>query len=257
MDQNEKRKYLIEYLLKEDLNYNDVGLPNDIEEQRKLLRSLMNIRQPKEVSEQFLRIQDRYLKGEIESKGITDIADLKPIRDNLYLWQGDITTLKVDGIVNAGNNRLLGCFTPLHKCIDNAIHTFAGIELRLCCDEIMKEQNTPEPTGKCKITSAYNLPSKYILHTVGPIINNELTREDCELLASCYRSCLEVAKENKLESIAFCCISTGEFNFPNHTASKIAIETVKEFLINNKSEMKVIFNVFKDEDYEIYRGQLK
>ncbi len=256
MNQDESRKYLIEYLLNEDIQYNDINIPKDTVEQKNLLRSLMNVRQPRFASTEFLEIQNEYLKQEILLNGVIDIAELEPIRQNIYLWQGDITTLKVDGIVNAANNQMLGCFMPLHKCIDNAIHSYAGVQLRMACDDIMKKQGTLEKTGECKITSGYNLPSKNILHTVGPIIYDELTTEDCELLVSCYQSCLEVATQNKLKSVAFCCISTGEFRFPNDKACEIAVKTVEEYLRNTKSEMKVMFNVFKDEDYELYKRQL-
>ena len=171
--------------------------------------------------------------------------------------QGDITTLRCDAIVNAANSAMTGCYVPNHRCIDNAIHSFAGVELRLECDEIMNRQGHGEPTGQAKITNAYNLPCKYIIHTVGPIISYKLTSEDCELLASCYRSCLNLAAKNNLESIAFCCISTGEFHFPNDKAAQIAIKTVEEFMKKDTSVKKVIFNVFKDMDKEIYRELLK
>ena len=202
-------------------------------------------------------MQDEYLKEEINKKGIVDINNLNPIQKGIYLWQGDITTLRCDAIVNAANSAMTGCYLPNHRCIDNAIHSFAGVELRLECDEIMNRQGYGEPTGQAKITNAYNLPCKYIIHTVGPIISYKLTSEDCELLASCYRSCLNLAAKNNLESIAFCCISTGEFHFPNDKAAQIAIKTVEEFMKKDTSVKKVIFNVFKDMDKEIYRELLK
>ena len=205
----------------------------------------------------FLKVQDEYLKEEINKKGIVDINNLNPIQKGIYLWQGDITTLRCDAIVNAANSAMTGCYVPNHRCIDNAIHSFAGVELRLECDEIMNRQGHGEPTGQAKITNAYNLPCKYIIHTVGPIISYKLTSEDCELLASCYRSCLNLAAKNNLESIAFCCISTGEFHFPNDKAAQIAIKTVEEFMKKDTSVKKVIFNVFKDMDKEIYRELLK
>ena len=205
----------------------------------------------------FLKVQDEYLKEEIKKKGIVDINNLNPIQKGIYLWQGDITTLRCDAIVNAANSAMTGCYLPNHRCIDNAIHSFAGVELRLECDEIMNRQGHGEPTGQAKITNAYNLPCKYIIHTVGPIISYKLTSEDCELLASCYRSCLNLAAKNNLESIAFCCISTGEFHFPNDKAAQIAIKTVEEFMKKDTSVKKVIFNVFKDMDKEIYRELLK
>ena len=201
-------------------------------------------------------MQDAYLQGETAAKVITDIADLTPLQPGLYLWQGDITTLKCDAIVNAANSGMTGCYIPNHRCIDNAIHTFAGVELRLACAELMEQQGYSESTGRAKITPAFNLPCKYVLHTVGPIIDGRVTKADKELLASCYRSCLELAAENGLESVAFCCISTGEFHFPNEQAAQIAVETVKEFLKAQTSVKKVIFNVFKDLDKAIYEKLL-
>ena len=197
-------------------------------------------------------MQDAYLQGENAAKGITDAADLTPVQPGLYLWQGDITTLQCDAIVNAANSGMTGCYVPNHRCIDNAIHTFAGVELRLACAELMEQQGCPEPTGRAKITPAFNLPCKYVLHTVGPIIDGRVTQRDRELLASCYRSCLALAAENGMESVAFCCISTGEFHFPNDLAAQIAVETVKQFMNRKTSVKKVIFNVFKDLDKAIY-----
>lgn len=181
---------------------------------------------------------------------------LQPVKPGIYLWQGDITTLHCDAIVNAANSGMTGCYVPNHRCIDNCIHTFAGIQLRLACEEMMEKQGHEEPTGQAKITPAFNLPCKYILHTVGPIIYGKLRQKDCELLASCYRSCLNLAAENGLESVAFCCISTGEFHFPNEKAAEIAVETVQEFLQKKTSVKKVIFNVFKDTGREIYKHLL-
>ncbi len=220
-------------------------------------RALVNTRMPKEVSKEFLNLQDEYLHSELRRKGITGLNGLKPVAPDLYLWKGDITTLKCDAIVNAGNSRLLGCFCPNHGCIDNAIHTFAGVQLRLECEKIMKAQGCEEPTGRAKITKAYNLPCKYILHTVGPIVYGELTKRHESELKSCYLSCLELAGKNGLESLAFCCISTGEFCFPNERAAQIAVQTVKEYKRQTGSKIKVIFNVFKDIDYEIYAKLLK
>ena len=257
MNQDERRIFLIKELLKEDKRYKNIEIPKNPTEQGDLLRALMNVRMPKEISEEFLKVQDEYLKEEINKKGIVDINNLNPIQKGIYLWQGDITTLRCDAIVNAANSAMTGCYVPNHRCIDNAIHSFAGVELRLECDEIMNRQGYGEPTGQAKITNAYNLPCKYIIHTVGPIISYKLTSEDCELLASCYRSCLNLAAKNNLESIAFCCISTGEFHFPNDKAAQIAIKTVEEFMKKDTSVKKVIFNVFKDMDKEIYRELLK
>ena len=257
MNHDERRVFLIKELLKEDKRYKNIEIPKNPTEQGDLLRALMNVRIPKEISEEFLKVQDEYLQEEITKKGIVDINNLNPIQKGIYLWQGDITTLRCDAIVNAANSAMTGCYVPNHRCIDNAIHSFAGVELRLECDEIMNRQGYGEPTGQAKITNAYNLPCKYIIHTVGPIISYKLTSEDCELLASCYRSCLNLAAKNNLESIAFCCISTGEFHFPNDKAAQIAIKTVEEFMKKDTSVKKVIFNVFKDMDKEIYRELLK
>lgn len=257
MNQNERRIFLIQELLKENKRYEDMEIPQDFEEQRALLRALMNVRIAKNVDDEFIKVQDEYLQEEIKRKGIVDIDDLKPIKDGIYLWQGDITTLRCDVIVNAANSGMTGCYVPNHRCIDNCIHSFAGVQLRLECDEIMTKQGHGEPTGQAKITNSYNLPCKYIIHTVGPIINGKLTSEDCDLLESCYKSCLELAVKNNLESIAFCCISTGEFHFPNDKAAQIAVKTVEEFMKKETSLKKVIFNVFKDMDKEIYRKLLK
>ncbi|MBQ1974751.1 MAG: protein-ADP-ribose hydrolase [Ruminococcus sp.] len=255
MKQTERRVYLIEYLLAE--RGERIEIPNDAYNQKRLLRSLFNIRMPKETSEDFLQIQDVYLQEENRRKGITDIADLQPVQDDTYLWQGDITTLRCDAIVNAANSQMLGCFRPCHGCIDNAIHTFAGVQLRRNCNEIMQKQGHNEPTGQAKITPAYNLPCKYVLHTVGPIVSGRLTEEHCELLKSCYLSCLKLAEKNSCKSIAFCCISTGVFGFPQREAAQIAVDTVKEYKEENHSDIKVIFNVFKDDDYAIYNEILR
>ena len=256
MNQSEKRLFLIQSLLNERPSCQKQIIPADSERQKILLRGLMNVRRSVRIGADFLQVQDAYLQDETAAKGITDIADLTPIQPGLYLWQGDITTLKCDAIVNAANSGMTGCYIPNHRCIDNAIHTFAGVELRLTCEQLMEQQGYPEPTGQAKITPAFNLPCRYVLHTVGPIISGIATREDKELLASCYRSCLELAAENGLESVAFCCISTGEFHFPNELAAEIAVRTVKEFLKKQTSVKKVIFNVFKDLDKAIYEKLL-
>lgn len=252
MNQEQRRKYLIEYLLSE-IN-RTAEMPSDTDGQKRLLRALLNVRMPKEASADFLRVQDEYLQEELRLKGITDIAELLPVPayPDIYLWQGDITTLKCDGIVNAANSQMLGCFAPNHYCIDNAIHTFSGVQLRQECAEIMKAQGREEQTGQAKITRAYNLPCRYVLHTVGPIVFGGLNERHEKLLADCYRSCLALADKNGLNSIAFCCISTGEFRFPNERAAQIAAKTVAEYKRQTGSKIKVIFNVFKDCDYEIY-----
>lgn len=256
MKQIERRKYLVQALKQENEQYKDLAIPDDAAEQKLLLRALFNVRMPAPASEKFLAVQDEYLQEETRQKGVTELAELSPVQEDIYLWQGDITTIACDGIVNAANSQMLGCFCPNHGCIDNAIHTYAGVQLRLECAKLMRRQGHEEETGRAKITPAYNLPCRYVLHTVGPIIEGALTRRDCELLSSCYRSCLELAEQNGLSSIAFCCISTGEFRFPNDKAAQIAVQTVKEFKAQTQSEIKVIFNVFKDSDYEIYRNLL-
>lgn len=255
MTQTKRRLFLIEYLLSE--SGERIGIPTDEYNQKRLLRSLFNIRMPKDTSAEFLKIQDAYLQEENRRKGITDLADLEPVQDDIYLWRGDITTLKCGAIVNAANSQMLGCFQPCHGCIDNAIHTFAGIQLRRDCNEIMREQGYNEPTGQAKITPAYNLPCEYVIHTVGPIVNDRLTQNDCELLKSCYLSCLKISEENGVESIAFCCISTGVFGFPQKEAAQIAVDTVKKYKAEMNSNIKVIFNVFKDDDYIIYNELLR
>lgn len=256
MNQSEMRLFLIQSLLDERPSCRKQEIPTDAQRQKVLLRGLMNIRSPRAIHPEFQKIQDAYLQAETAEKGITDIADLSPIQPGLYLWQGDITTLRCDAIVNAANSGMTGCYVPNHRCIDNAIHTYAGVELRLACAELMEQQGYPEPTGTAKITPAFNLPCKYVLHTVGPIIDGPVTAQDEALLASCYRACLEKAAEQDLESVTFCCISTGEFHFPNNLAAQIAVRTVKEFLSRQTSVRKVIFNVFKDLDKQIYQQLL-
>lgn len=253
MDQGERREFLIRELLQENMQYQDMEIPIQEGEQKQLLRGLMNVRLPRKISREFLNVQDEYLQAETAAKGIVELDDLDPVSEGFYLWQGDITTLRCDAIVNAANSGMTGCYVPNHRCIDNCIHSFSGIQLRIACAEMMRRQGHEEETGKAKITKAYNLPCRYILHTVGPIISGILTKTDCELLAGCYRSCLELAAEKNLESVAFCCISTGEFHFPNERAAQIAVSTVKEFMQQETSVKKVVFNVFKDLDKEIYR----
>ena len=246
--------YLIEYLLKEDPRYSEMQIPEDLQGKRDLFRALRNVRWPKPVSEEFLRLQDEELRAQLQEKGVVELPNVP-----MQIWQGDITRLKVDAIVNAANSQMLGCFHPLHKCIDNAIHSAAGVQLREECYQLMLQQGHEESTGQAKITKAYNLPCKYVIHTVGPIIPtgipNPLQKEQ---LASCYRSIMQLADENHLESIAFCCISTGEFRFPNQLAAEIAVQTVKNYLTEHPdcSVKQVVFNVFKDVDKRIYEGTL-
>ena len=256
MTQDERRIYLIKKLLNEQPEYAKIDIPHSNGEQKALLRALLNVRRPAPVDAEFLQVQDEYLEEELQCRGVTDAETLPEVQPGITIWQGDISTLRCDAIVNAANSGMTGCYVPNHRCIDNCIHTFAGVQLRLDCDKLMKIQGMPEPTGKAKITKAYNLPCHYILHTVGPIISGPLTKRDCELLASCYRSCLQLAAEYGLQSVAFCCISTGEFHFPNQRAAEIAVETVQMFLKTETSVKKVIFNVFKDMDKEIYERLL-
>ncbi|MBQ9228953.1 MAG: protein-ADP-ribose hydrolase [Eubacterium sp.] len=256
MTQSERLLWLIEYLKAESPDYAGLVIPQESSEQFRLYRSLVNVRLPQPVSDDYLAVEDAFLQEENARKGITPLGALSPVEDNIYLWQGDITTLACDAIVNAANSQMLGCFYPCHACIDNCIHTFAGVRLRLQCATVMKTQGTPEPTGSAKLTPAYNLPAKYVLHTVGPIVSGTLTQRDCDLLASCYRSCLSLAAENGLQSVAFCCISTGEFRFPNEAAAKIAVETVRSFEREADAPLQVIFNVFKDKDKRLYEQLL-
>ena len=248
---NEKLNYLLTYLLSEHPEWNDLTIPTDESEQFRLYRSLVNIRPAGKASDDYLQIEDAFLQEMTQRKGITKISDLQPVENHIYLWKGDITTLQCGAIVNAANSGMTGCYHPCHNCIDNCIHTFAGVRLRLKCAKIMKLQGYEEPIGKAKITPAYNLPCDFVIHTVGSIVQGRLTKKHCELLKSCYQTCLELAVQNGLKSIAFCCISTGEFHFPNQEAAEIAVRTVKEFL-STHTEISVVFNVFKDEDYQIY-----
>ena len=256
MTQTERLDFLINYLIGENSELRAIDIPTQDTEKKRLLRSLMNIRPPKTVSKEFLEVQDAYLQEECAPKGVISLSDISLEQPGIYLWQGDITLLSVDAIVNAANSAMLGCFVPCHGCIDNVIHSAAGVELRLECYCIMEKQKTEEPTGKAKITKAYNLPCRYVLHTVGPIIYGDVTGKDCDLLSGCYRSCLELAAAYQLKSIAFCCISTGEFHFPNEKAAAIAIQTVQDYQRKNQNGLEVVFNVFKDSDYQIYKQLL-
>ena len=257
MNQSEKRLYLIKRLLKEQPRYSNMQIPVDTAKQKSMLRSLMNIRMPGTMDNDFLSVQDAYLLQVNVEKGVVTLSDMEEIQPDIYIWKGDITRLKVGAIVNAANSGMTGCYQPCHNCIDNCIHTYAGIQLRLTCAKIMEEQGYEEPTGQAKITPAYNLPCDYVIHTVGPIVQGKLTKEHEELLASCYQSCLEIADENGVESIAFCCISTGVFMFPNKRAAEIAVKTMREYKEKTGSSIKVIFNVFKDLDEEIYEELLR
>ena len=260
MNRMEKLQYLNQLLLDEMPEYRAQAaqFPNEDAAQRRLLRSLMNVRPPMPLKQEFLQVQDEVLSAERKDKGVVDADALPTVAANprIAVWQGDITRLKADAIVDADNSALLGCFCPCHGCIDNAIHSAAGLQLRDECNQLMTAQGYPEPAGRAKLTRAYNLPAKYILHTVGPIVRGRVTRQDREELAACYRSCLELAADHDLETVAFCCISTGEFHFPNQEAAEIAVKTVTDHLQHNTSIRKVIFNVFKDLDADIYRDLL-
>lgn len=259
MKQSQRRIYLIRALLDEMPAYRGMKVPEEETDQQRLLRSLLNVRPPHPAALEFLEVQDAYLSEWVRERGITDVCSLKASKmdDRVFLWQGDITTLQCDAIVNAANSALLGCFQPCHSCIDNMIHSFAGVQLRIKCNEIMLAQGHEEATGTAKITPAYNLPCKYVLHTVGPIIQTGHPNEKQKAqLASCYRSCLELAAESGCKSVAFCCISTGVFMFPNQLAAEIAAAAVKKFLAGDTRIERVIFNVFKDLDREIYEALL-
>ena len=258
MTQNERLDYLVEEFKTDSVRYKDLTTPSDTEGKRQLLRSLMNIRMPKEMPEEVLKVQDEYLSGRVQEKGVVRLSDIPAIKDSnniLSIWQGDITRLRVDAIVNAANSQMLGCFVPMHTCIDNCIHTFAGIQLRAECSRQMKKMRArygrdyEQPTAVPMLTDAYNLPAKKVVHIVGPIVQDELTPELEEDLADCYTNTLELCAENNLRSVAFCCISTGVFRFPNKRAAEIAVHTVKQWLETHPGKVdRVIFNVFKDED---------
>lgn len=265
--------FLINKLIEEDEKYKAIKIPREYSDKRNLLRALMNVRMAGNIDKEFLEVQNKFLSKEVKEKGVITLDKIETVdnelgraKDNnlneklgkISIWQGDITTLAVDAIVNAANSELLGCFVPCHRCIDNAIHSQAGIELREECFELMKEQGHLEETGKAKITKGYNLPAKHVIHTVGPIVYNGLTESLRNDLKSSYKSCLELMVENNLRTIAFCCISTGEFHFPNGEAAKIALKTVLEFLEENREKVdRIIFNVFKDIDKEIYLDLIK
>lgn len=264
MNQEERLNYLLNELCQESKQYQTI-LPRP-EEKRRVLRSLMNVRPPAEIGKQYLEIQNEFLQQEAKEKGIVSLADIPTIKeqfgshkfsaDRMSLWQGDITRLQVDAIVNAANSQMLGCFVPCHGCIDNAIHSAAGVQLREECHQRMENQGYAEPTGQAKITKGYNLPARHVLHTVGPIVSGRLTKEDIQLLKSCYESCLTLAEQHGIKTIALCCISTGEFHFPGQQAAEIAVDTVQQYLMHSENLDRIIFNVFKDQDYKIYQELL-
>ena len=271
MTQAERRLYLIRSLLNEKTEYQSLNVPRDAGEQRKLLRSLMNVRMPRSISDDFLEVQDIFLQEEAKEKGIVTLVEIPTVKDayesqrsfadRMSIWQGDITRLQVGAIVNAANSQMIGCFVPCHRCIDNAIHSAAGVQLRNECNHIMNQRRIrfgrqyEEPTGTATLTSAYNLPCKYVIHTVGPIVYGRLTEALKEDLRNCYRNVLQCCMEHEINSVAFCCISTGEFHFPNDIAAQIAVETTEQFFAQNENcgIERVIFNVFKDIDLELYK----
>ena len=272
-NQRDRLDFLLEQMKKDSEEYRDLAVPEGYEDKRAMLRSFMNIRMPGFLSEEILSVQDAFLSEEAEEKGIVEWKELPTIQeqygschmfaDKLSIWQGDITRLKVGAIVNAANSRMLGCFVPCHRCIDNAIHSAAGMQLREECSHIMNQRRIrygkgyEEPTGTATITKGYNLPAEYVIHTVGPIVYHNLTKDLRQDLRSCYNSVLECALEHGVRSVAFCCISTGEFRFPNEEAAKIAIDTVSDFLRRHSEKFdRIIFNVFKDLDRELYEKYL-
>ena len=261
--QEERLDYLVEAFKTDSGEYKDIETPKDAEGKRRILRSLMNIRMPRNISSDVLRVQDEYLKGRSEEKGIVTLSDIPEIRKGLSIWQGDITRLSVDAIVNAANSQMLGCFVPMHTCIDNCIHTYAGVQLRAECSRQMNQlrirygRDYEQPTAVPMLTDGYNLPAKKVIHIVGPIVQYKLTPALEKDLADCYRNTLNMCKENGLKSVAFCCISTGVFRFPNRRAAEIAVETVTSWMSEHPEEMeRVIFNVFKEEDRAIYEDLL-
>jgi O-acetyl-ADP-ribose deacetylase (regulator of RNase III) len=264
MTQNGRLDYLVEEFKADSVQYKDLQTPKDIEGKRRILRSLMNIRMPRNMDKAVLAVQDEYLQERIRENGIVELADIPIIRDRMSIWQGDITRLAVDAIVNAANSQMLGCFVPMHTCIDNCIHTFAGVQLRAECNRQMNAlrirygRNYEQPTAVPMLTDAYNLPAKKVVHIVGPIVEYGLTKELEEQLAACYRNTLDMCLENGLRTVAFCCISTGVFRFPNKRAAEIAVQTVTVWLSEHPGVMeRVIFNVFKDEDKAYYEQLLQ
>lgn len=261
--QDQRLDYLVEEFKTDSVEYKDLRTPKDTIGKRRILRSLMNIRMPRKMDPAVLAVQDAYLKERIRENGIVELADIPEIRDGISIWQGDITRLAVDAIVNAANSQMLGCFVPMHTCIDNCIHTFAGVQLRAECNRQMNKlrarygRDYEQPTAVPILTDAYNLPAQKVIHIVGPIVEYRLTKDLEEKLADCYRNTLDMCLENGLRTVAFCCISTGVFRFPNKRAAEIAVQTVTEWLSEHEGQMdRVIFNVFKDEDKEYYERLL-
>ena len=264
MTQNGRLDFLVEEFKADSVQYKDLQTPEDTEGKRRILRSLMNIRMPRKMDEAVLSVQDEYLQARIRENGIVELADIPIIRDRMSIWQGDITRLAVDAIVNAANSQMLGCFVPMHTCIDNCIHTFAGVQLRAECARQMEQlksrygRDYEQPTALPMLTDAYNLPARKVIHIVGPIVQGRLTASLENDLAACYRNTLDMCLENGLKSVAFCCISTGVFHFPNKRAAEIAVQTVTGWLSEHPGGMeRVIFNVFKDEDKAYYEQLLQ
>ena len=265
MTQKERLDYLVERFQEDSGEYRDLEVRDDVEDKRRVLRSLMNIRMPRATDGDVLRVQDEYLRGRAEEKGIVTPADIPtvPGHPNLSIWQGDITRLAADAIVNAANSQMLGCFVPMHACIDNCIHTYAGVQLRAECARQMGQlrarygRGYEQPTAVPMLTGGYNLPAKHVVHIVGPIVQGRLTKALERDLADCYTRTLDLCAENGIKSVAFCCISTGVFHFPNERAAEIAVETVNNWLAAHAGSVeRVIFNVFKDEDRRLYEREL-
>lgn len=263
MTQEQRLDTLVEAFKADSVQYKELQTPADTESKRRILRSLMNIRMPRKMNDSILAVQDDYLRERIRENGIVTLSDIPVIRDGLSIWQGDITRLAVDAIVNAANSQMLGCFVPMHTCIDNCIHTFAGVQLRAECNRQMNQlrirygRDYEQPTAIPMLTDGYNLPAKKIIHIVGPIVEDRLTPALEKDLADCYRNTLDLCAENGLRSVAFCCISTGVFHFPNKRAAEIAVETVEKWLSEHGGKIdRVIFNVFKDEDKAYYEKLL-
>lgn len=258
MSQENRRRYLINYLKSERPEYAGIVVPDDPHQQESALRALLNVRTPRQTTPDFLAVQDAYLQERARQRGIVDLDQLHPssVDPELYLWQGDITRMATDAIVNSANDQMMGCYEPLHACVDNAVHTFAGIQLREVCFAFMQEQGHAEPAGHAKITYGFNLPARYIIHTVGPNVSGSPSKADADALASCYQSCLALSQAHDLESITFCCISTGESHFPATEAARIAVSAVQDFKKSNHSRIRVVFDVFSDEQYGIYQQLL-
>ena len=262
--QDQRLDYLVEAFKADSVQYRDLPTPADAEGKRRILRSLMNIRMPERMDEAILAVQNEYLRERIRENGIVAPADIPEVRDGLSIWKGDITRLAVDAIVNAANSQMLGCFVPMHTCIDNCIHTYAGVQLRAECARQMERlrskygQGYEQPTAVPMLTDAYNLPAKRVIHIVGPIVQGRLTSSLEDDLSACYRNTLDICLENGLKSVAFCCISTGVFHFPGRRAAEIAVKTVTGWMAAHPGAMeRVIFNVFKDEDKAYYEQLLQ